>query len=384
MVLKEFSSEEESTNGSDYAIVEEILGACTDIVLIFDDNLNVCFVNKYALDLLNYDRGDLLEQHITQIFPKRQHRMLESIIESVEDGLNVQDRRSYLNVRGKKNISVTLTFSLICSEHPFRYILIAKNQIQFTKATDALKQKNEELKTLIYRASHDLKGPLASVKGLFNLLKDEPDDTKTLKYYLELIEKSVNKLEDTLSGLLEVGLSSKKDLEYSPVNIRTCLEEVIGRFENYPGRKEVIIHLTANSDLLIHTEKKIFQSIFQNLIENSIKYRKPNQNDAVTKISARRFQYGIKIKVKDNGLGMDRNLQKRAFDMFYRGHEHSEGSGLGLFIVKNNTEKLGGEISLKTSLNMGTEIWVYIPDKEQMQKVNAKSVISEGKTELSL
>jgi signal transduction histidine kinase len=384
MVSKEFSSEKKSTNGSEYAIVEEILSACTDIVLIFDDNLNVCFVNKYALGLLNYDKSDLLEQHITQIFPKRQHQMLESIIESVEDGLKVQDRRSYLNVRGKKNISVTLSFSLIYSEHPFRYVLIAKDQIQYTKATDALKQKNEELKTLIYRASHDLKGPLASVKGLFNLLKDEPDDSETLKYYLGLIEKSVDKLEDTLSGLLEVGLSSKKDLEYSPVNVRTCLEEIIGRFENYPGREEVIIHLTANSDLLIHTEKKIFQSIFQNLIENSIKYRKPNQNDAVTKISARRFQYGIKIKVKDNGLGMDRNLQKRAFDMFYRGHEHSEGSGLGLFIVKNNTEKLGGEINIKTSLNMGTEIWVYIPDKEQMQMVNAKSVISEESTELLL
>ena len=382
MVPNEFSSEKKTTNEPDYAIVKEILGACTDIVLIFDDNLNVCFVNKYALDLLNYGEDDLLGQHITQIFPKRQHQMLESIIESVEDGLKVQDRRSYLNVRGKKNISVTLSFSMTCREHSFKYVLIAKDQRQYTKATDALKQKNEELKTLIYRASHDLKGPLASVKGLINLLKDEPDDTETLKYYLGLIEKSVDKLEDTLSGLLEVGLSSKKNLEYSPVNVRTCLEEIIERFENYPGREDVIIHLTANTDLLIHTEKKIFQSIFQNLIENSIKYRKPNQNDAVTKISARRFQYGIKIKVKDNGLGMDRNLQKRAFDMFYRGHEHSEGSGLGLFIVKNNAEKLGGEISLKTSLNMGTEIWVYIPDKEQMQMVNDKSVISEESTEM--
>jgi len=382
MAANEFSSEKKLTTKSDYAIIGEILGTCTDIVLIFDDNLNVCFVNKYALDLLNYGQEDLLEQHITQIFPKRQHQMLETIIESVEDGLKVQDRRSYLNVRGKKNISVTLSFSIIHEKNPFRYVLIAKDQRQYTKATDALKQKNEELKTLIYRASHDLKGPLASVKGLFNLLKDEPEDTETLKYYLSLIEKSVNKLEDTLSGLLEVGLSSKKELQYSPINIRKCLKEIIDRFENYPGREEVIIHLTANSDLLIHTEKKIFQSIFQNLIENSIKYRKPNQNDAVTKISARRYQYGIKIKVRDNGLGMDRNLQKRAFDMFYRGHEHSEGSGLGLFIVKNNADKLGGEINLKTSLNMGTEIWVYIPDKEQIQ--NAKSVISTQSTELTL
>ncbi|MGD1889431.1 MAG: PAS domain-containing protein [Cyclobacteriaceae bacterium] len=102
MVPNEFSSEKKTTNEPDYAIVKEILGACTDIVLIFDDNLNVCFVNKYALDLLNYGEDDLLGQHITQIFPKRQHQMLESINESVEAGLKEQARRKYLNVRGKK------------------------------------------------------------------------------------------------------------------------------------------------------------------------------------------------------------------------------------------------------------------------------------------
>ena len=70
---------------------------------------------------------------------------------------------------------------------------------------------------------------------------------------------------------------------------------------------------------------------------------------------------------------MDRHLQKRAFDMFYRGHEHSEGSGLGLFIVKNNAEKLGGEINIKSSINMGTEIWVYLPDMQEIKGEEKRS-----------
>lgn len=380
-MLKEVSSENSLMGKSESVFIEKLLKSQTNIVLVFNDDLNVCFVNDYAADLMNYKQDVLIGQHITQIFPKRQHRLLESIIESVEEGESIRNRRSYLHVRRKRNLPVSLNFTFIESDHAFKYILIARDQRQYTKATDALKQKNEELKTLIYRASHDLKGPLASIKGLFNLLKDEPGDAETLKYYLKLIEKSVDKLEDTLSGLLEVGLSAKKQLQYTSFNVRESLEEIIERFEGYPGREHVIIHLTSNNDISLCTEQKIFQSIFQNLIENGIKYRKPKQNDAVTKISVRRYKRGIKVKVKDNGLGMDRNLQKRAFDMFYRGHEHSEGSGLGLFIVKNNAEKLGGEINLKSSLNMGTEIWVYLPD---MQEVNNKSTkLSKGPKSVS-
>lgn len=92
------------------------------------------------------------------------------------------------------------------------------------------------------------------------------------------------------------------------------------------------------------------------LIENSIKYRNTNTNDAVTKITARKYRDGVKIKVKDNGLGMDRELQKRVFDMFYRGHSHTEGSGLGIFIVKTRVEKLGGKIGVKNSHKLDTKI----------------------------
>ncbi|MEM6843646.1 MAG: HAMP domain-containing sensor histidine kinase [Bacteroidota bacterium] len=373
MTANEVSSNNSLIGSPESIFVEKLLRSHTDIVLVFDDDLNVCFANDYATDLMNYRKDALIDQHITQVFPKRQHRLLESMIESVEYGENIRNRRSSLQVRRKRNIPVSINFTLIQTGDAFRYVLIARDQRQYTKATDALKQKNEELKTLIYRASHDLKGPLASIKGLFNLLKDEPEDAETLKYYLNLIEKSVDKLEDTLSGLLEVGLSAKKQLQYTSFNVRECLEEIVQRFDNYPGREEVIIHLTANDDISLCTEKNIFQSIFQNLVENSIKYRKPDQNDAVTKISVRRYRNGIKIKVKDNGLGMDRNLQKRAFDMFYRGHEHSEGSGLGLFIVKNNAEKLGGEINIKSSINMGTEIWVYLPDMQEIKGEEKRS-----------
>jgi signal transduction histidine kinase len=161
--------------------------------------------------------------------------------------------------------------------------------------------------------------------------------------------------------LLEIGLSASNKINFSNFNVRECIEDVMKSFEGYPGSKEVILLLSSNKDLDITTEEKTFRSIMQNLIENSIKYRKRNINDAVTKISARRYKSGIKIKVKDNGQGMDKQVQSRAFDMFYRGNQGSEGSGLGLFIVKSNIERLGGEIKIKSRADHGTEMWVYLP-----------------------
>ncbi|WKN43840.1 sensor histidine kinase [Tunicatimonas pelagia] len=104
-------------------------------------------------------------------------------------------------------------------------------------------------------------------------------------------------------------------------------------------------------------------NVLRGVLENSIKFRKTSTNDTVIKVSVRTYKEGIKIKVKDNGLGMDRTMQQRAFDMFYRGHGHVKGSGLGLYIAKNAIEKIGGEITLKSQPFLGTEVSIYVPDE---------------------
>lgn len=98
------------------------------------------------------------------------------------------------------------------------------------------------------------------------------------------------------------------------------------------------------------------------MIENSIKYRKLSRlGPTVISVTACSQKNRITLAVKDNGQGMDKNVSKRAFDMFYRGNENSRGSGLGLFIVKSNIEKLGGEIKMKSKVSEGTEIKIFLP-----------------------
>jgi len=348
----------------------------SDMVISFDQNFTVTYINDKASQLLNYKPEEIVGFHITEIFPKQQTEFLEALQQEVLENGQVYNRRSCFCVRGKKQLPVSLSLSCIPIKDFPGFIMIAKDDRQLAKATEELKKKNTELETLIYRISHDLKGPLASMNGLFQLMELESDNPEASQNYMQLIKKSAQRLEEKLMGLLELGLSKKDTIEYKPIMVREKLQDIIHDLQSYPGKDKVLIHLTASENFSFYTEEKLFQSIMQNLIENSIKYRKPNIADAVTKVSVRRYREGIKVKVKDNGLGMDKDLQKRAFDMFYRGHNHTEGSGLGMFIVKTHVEKLGGEIRVKSTPQMGTEVWVYLPDPKVQNENYGKLVVT--------
>ena len=342
-----------------------------DMLIIFDKNLLVSIINERACRSFNQTEEDLVGKHISELFSKRQQKFLNILLHDILENDHIQDRETQFKVRGSRNLSVSISLSHIRNENDSDgFILIAKDIRHFLMTTDALKQKNKELETLVYRVSHDLRGPLASVTGLFQLLEYEEKTMDTLSYYLGLIQETTTKLENTLSGLLDIGHSTDGSLLNRDFNVKSCIQDILAGFKGYPGHEDVILLLSANQDLMINTEEKIFRSILQNLIENSIKYRKAHVTDAVTKISARNYKNGIKIKVKDNGQGMSRQVQRRAFDMFYRGNQISEGSGLGLFIVKSGIEKLGGIVRINSQVDRGTEIWIYLPNFDEARRAS--------------
>lgn len=334
-----------------------------DMLIFFDPDFRVLSVNHKTCQLLNQKEEALLGSHISALFLKQQLKFLNQLLFDIAEKETISNFETRLKVRGRKSLPVSVSLSRVKGNFGSKgYLLIGRDIEQLLMATDALKQKNQDLETLIYRVSHDLKGPLASVTGLFQLLEHEEETLETLKYYLNLIQESTGRLENALSGLLETRLFSDGVLRHQEFNVRSIIEEVITSFTGYPGYQDVILLVSANRELTLNTEEELFRSVLQNIIENSIKYRKHHASDSVTKISARKHRNGIKIKIKDNGQGMSRQVQGRAFDMFYRGNQTSKGSGLGLFIVKSNVEKLGGEVRIKSQIDHGTELWIYLPN----------------------
>lgn len=346
--------------------LDSVLRSVVDMLFIFDKNFVIRQTSKKACELLQQPENYFIGKPINAIFDGRKWRFIQQLKDQAyQDGEVCSVETSFKTPRNEK-LPVRLSVFALKSNYDLTtgYLMIAENVKDKLLTSNALKQRNEELKTFIYRASHDLKGPLASMLGLFHALEleKEKENTITLQTYLTLLQKSAEQLNNTLSGLLEIGAINQTAMAVSTFCIHDVIQEIIESLNNYPGRDEVAVQLQSDKQILVQNNKNIVKSILQNLIENSLKYRQTKSSIAsFVRIRVRKLKDKICITVKDNGQGMDKNVLKNAFTMFYRGNTQSEGSGLGLFIVKSSVEKLGGAIRIKSDVNQGTEVKITLP-----------------------
>ena len=268
----------------------------------------------------------------------------------------------YKNRRGEK-ITASVNDAIVSDEdgNP-SYIEGTMTDItERKKAEDLLVEKNNELNTFMYKASHDLRGPLASIIGLTNVAVHETDDHRAHTYF-KMISESTVKLDSILTDLVDITKVRYDTINYSVVDLKEVVKSILKSLEHKPGFDEVDIQLKFNSDLPeFYSDPKLMSSILQNLIDNAIKYRKIGEGDSTVFIEARNFHGKLRICIKDNGIGIAKNQVQKVFDMFYRGTETSQGSGLGLYIVKNAVDKLRGTMVLNSSYGDGSEFILTFP-----------------------
>ena len=346
--------------------LDSVLRSIVDMLFIFNKDFTIRQVSAKACELLQQPEDYFIGQPISILFDGRKRAFIQRLKNySYQEEQVCGIDTSFKVVRGE-NLPVTLSIFALKNNYDLTngYLMIAEDVKDKLLTSQALEQRNEDLKTLIYRASHDLKGPLASMLGLFHALELEKDEksVKMLQMYLSLVKKSAERLNDTLSGLLEVGTVNQPTITVKKFNVYHSVQEIVTSLSNYPGREAVDIQVISLPSIFISSSENIVRSILQNLIENSIKYRSLKSEDSPTvRIEVQLLKTVVKILVEDNGQGMDKNVLKNAFSMFYRGNIHSEGSGLGLFIVKSSVEKLGGTLKLKSQVNKGTEVKITLP-----------------------
>ena len=227
------------------------------------------------------------------------------------------------------------------------------------KTERELQETNQELDTFFYKASHDLKGPLASVMGIVNLARLEMQDP-VIDRYFGMIETSVQRLDRTLMDLIELARTRKGGSKLSKINLKSLIDEILYSLKHSPDFGRINFEIKVDHNVEIFADKVLMLSVFQNLIHNAINYC--NQQSPWVRIRINRPGDGIEFEVSDNGKGIPDAVKNRVFEMFYRGHPNSTGSGLGLFIVKNALEKMKGTIRLESAPGHGTTFTVFIPE----------------------
>jgi PAS domain S-box-containing protein len=236
------------------------------------------------------------------------------------------------------------------------------------RAEESLKAVNTELETFIYKASHDLRGPLASIMGLVNVSKMEvPEKTNV---YLNMIETASMKLDETLLQLTRAMKVKNMQKFSETVQLRSIIKDILKKFEFFNGYSRMSFEINVALKDPFTTNKPVLETIIQNVIENAIKYQRKDEQQPVLKIEALDVGKHVKLIFEDNGIGMEEAVQPRVFDMYFRGTELSQGSGLGLYLVKKGVDLMEGDISLRSAPSKGTVISILLPKREFAEVLN--------------
>ncbi len=236
-----------------------------------------------------------------------------------------------------------------------------KTEFEREKMISDIIQQNKNFEQFAYIVSHNLRAPVVNILGISNVLKGElsnEDRIKTEQFLfsavnqLDEIVKDLNKI---LSTKIEIAMN-KETVHFSELvnGIKTSIQGLL-LSENV----EILTDFSAIDTII--TLKSYIHSVFYNLILNSIKYKQRDKSPVI-RITSEVKDSKIIISFKDNGSGIDlKQHGEKLFGLYKRFHLNIEGKGLGLFMVKNQIEALGGNISVKSEPKLGTEFIVELP-----------------------
>ena len=211
----------------------------------------------------------------------------------------------------------------------------------------------------MYLASHDIKGPIRSIKGLAELgMMDEQDKNQ----YFERIKSTSETLGLAVNDLIHfIKMENILEIKNEAIDLNQVHSEISRNLEGLPQFNSLNISINFSPDAILISDKKLFSSIYQNLFENAIKYQDLTKSSQNLTIQFYTLNNELKLVFEDNGLGIETNSNSKVFDMFYKNSNVEGSNGLGLYIVKASIKKLGGTIALESKLGKGCTFTLSFP-----------------------
>ena len=317
-------------------------------------------INPAVSKLLEYSLEELYSRPINYFV----HKDDKDITEMVRDELRREKplyhfENRYVTKSGK---IVWLTWTSFPIEDDRVIFAIAKN-ITHKKKLEAdrnalltkLTRVNKELKKLSYTTSHDLRSPVSGLISIFDLIDTSRiNDQQTIELF-EILKLAGEKLDQTLNNYVDV-LSEKHDQEVSvtELDLDESLNNVLQSIHFLIQTSKVTIHSDFYRMQKVRFNKAYLESIFLNLITNSIKYARPDRLPAIS-IRSEIGNGNKRMIFEDNGLGFDMGKVKdKIFGLHQKFHSHTDSRGIGLYLVYNHITSLGGHIEVESEVDKGT------------------------------
>lgn len=253
------------------------------------------------------------------------------------------------------------------------------------KAEHEIKLKNEELQKINAEKdkffsiiAHDLKTPLGFIVGFSELLVEQirKKDIQVIEKYANTILRSSNRTMELLMNLMEWSQSQTGRMVFNPdyFEIVNIIDESTLLFTDFAEQKSITITKELPSKMNVYVDKTMISTVLRNLISNAIKFTCPGGKII---ISAEENQSEVTIKICDTGVGIPKDTIRRLFlineNQSTRGTQNEYGSGLGLILCKEFTEKHGGKIWVESETEKGSKFYFTLPyKKEPDEKIEKK------------
>lgn len=339
----------------------QVTGNMRGGAILLNEAKEVVFSNERAHRVLGVPPEDMSSEHLLTAFYK--YFAAGEIKKQIERCFNQESFQISEIVGGERVYEIFFHYiqdTLENAEQTVGYFIL------FYDITDA-KLLERSKSELVAVASHQLRTPLTAMRGNVEMLVDESYGplNKEQHELLDDIEVSTIRLITMVNEMLDITKIERGNLEMTleRLGVKEIIDSVVDDLSSYAKRHEFEISLTGvPADLFINGDRLRVRQIFQNLIDNAIKY---SSHPGKLEISANPKEAVAEIIFKDNGIGVPKNEQINLFGRFYRASNTaktaSSGSGLGLYIVKSIAKQLGGDIWFASEEGNGTTFFVELP-----------------------
>ncbi|MBT32618.1 MAG: hybrid sensor histidine kinase/response regulator [Thalassobius sp.] len=342
------------------------------MVAILNEQGEISYLNENLSRLSGYKLDEISDKSID--FLLDYSRMVSSFFDEIKELLFSGDIwQGELVGRNKLGNIYWLNMSIIPfldeKGEPYQFLAVGSDNTTRKLAEEQLKIQNKELTRIngeldrfVYSTSHDLRSPLVSILGLINIARLEIEEGGALSSYLDMIEKSVKKLDGFVQEIIDYSQNARLEVKYEEIDFEEIFATTVAKLHQIDGASQVNFQVETDLEVPFYSDTSRVAVIFNNLITNSIIYRSTRIDDPFVKVRVKANKNFALIEVEDNGKGISEDYIENIFDMFFKATTFSSGSGLGLYIVKESIGILEGEIDVHSKQNEGTTFIVKIPN----------------------
>ena len=254
-------------------------------------------------------------------------------------------------------VSVTVVILLLLNHYRF---------VGYAQLLDKQRELNQLMSDFLSVATHELKAPMAVIKGNINNIEDGifGEVPEKISPQLRAMEQQTDRLAGLINDLLNVSRIEQGKITYTieNVDLSKTLADIVAFYHDKSTSKGINIHYEQKTPMNVMVDAGRAQEIFTNLIDNAVKYTVEARDVFITHEVVKGM---VVTRVRDGGIGIDAEEQKRLFQRFYRVQNEKTssigGTGLGLWIIKKYIDAMGGKIEVSSMKDAGTEFSVYLP-----------------------